>query len=93
MTDVVRKDCLAGEKTAFEFDLYSAAFRVKNFTTGCVLACLGEWDELQSVMIGNGIAETIVSNPEFEKGMIRDLTNKVYIQAEKSGCVEVQQII
>lgn len=89
MIDVVRKTCNAGEKTSFEFKATSIAYRVKNFTNGPVTVCLRTWNDAQSIMIGSGIAETIMSNPDPSRMMVREATSTVIVTAEQAGIVEV----
>lgn len=89
MIDSVRKTCNAGEKTEFRFRATSIAYRVKNFTSGPIVVCLRTWDDDQSIMVGAGIAETIVVNREPAEMMQRSTTSTVIVQAEQSGIVEV----
>lgn len=89
MIDVVRKTCNADEKTEFKFRSTSIAFLVKNFTSAPVTVCFKAWDENQSVMVGAGIAETIVANPDPTDMMKRGATSTVIVSAEQSGIVEV----
>lgn len=89
MIDAVRKICNAGEKTEFKFRATSIAYRVKNFTDAPVTVCLREWDDAQSIMVGAGIAETIVSNREPSEMMQRGATATVIVMAEQTGTVEV----
>ena len=89
MIDAVRKTCTAGTKTEFNFRATSIAYRVKNFTSGPITVCLRTWDDDQSVMIGAGIAETIVATREPTEMMQRSTTATVIVQADQTGTVEV----
>lgn len=89
MLDVVRKTCNAGEKTLFNFKEPCCSYFVKNFTTGPVIVCFDTWDDSQSVMVGAGIAETIVANVDLGRVTIRSKTSTVIVAAEQSGIVEV----
>lgn len=92
MIDVVRKTCSEGEKTPFDFASSSCSYLVKNFTSGPVTVCFGSWDDSQSVMVGAGIAETIVSNLEPDKLITREEVSMVIVQAEQTGIVEVIRV-
>lgn len=84
MIDVVRKTCIAGEQTNFHFSISSIAYRIKNFTSSPVLVCLGsKWNSAQTIMVGAGSAENIISNSAW------DTTSNVTITAETTGIVEV----
>ena len=89
MIDVVRKTCNAGEKISFVFKSPCNSFFVKNFTAGAVLVCLGVWDDSQSIMVGAGTAETVMSNVDNDKMITRAEVSTVIVQAEQTGIVEV----
>ncbi|MGN1014336.1 MAG: hypothetical protein ACI4PM_03145 [Butyricicoccus sp.] len=89
MVDVIRKNCIAGEKAVFEMTAPSIAFLVKNFTNASLLACIGEWDEDQTIMVAAGTAESICTNPDPERCMTRATAQKVIIQPTETGTVEV----
>ncbi|WP_394271930.1 hypothetical protein [Butyricicoccus sp.] len=89
MIDAVRKTCNAGKQTEFKFRTTSVAFRVKNFTNGPVTVCLRSWNDNESIMVGAGIAETIVSNREPSDMMQQATTATVIVTAEQTGTVEV----
>lgn len=84
MIDVVRKTCIAGEQTSFQFSTASISYRIKNFTSAPVLVCLGsEWNDAQAIMVGAGIAESIQSNSAY------DTTSVVIVKSEAAGMIEV----
>lgn len=86
MIDVVRKTCIAGEHTKFQFSTPSISYRIKNFTSAPIFVCFGsKWDDAQTVMIGSGTAEKSTSNSPY------DTTSSVIVMTETSGIVEVIQ--
>lgn len=87
MIDVVRKTCNAGEQTNFQFSATSVSYRIKNFTAKPLLACLGKWDDNQTVMVGARTTETIVSHSS--TSIVREATATVIIKASCTGIVEV----
>ena len=92
LIDVMRKTCAAGVQEEFRFAASAVAFRVKNFTGDKILVCLGEkWDETQNVRINSNMAETLVLNPDPERGNIRGNVDTVIVQAVSEGEVEVMR--
>lgn len=79
------------EVTEFNFNVLAKEFAVKNFTTGSILACLGDFDENKAVKIPAMFLECIFNsfNEDITKYTTK-LYNKVTVKAESEGEVEVR---
>lgn len=92
--EVQRKELTAETVETFDFgDKVVKEFAIKNFTTGNILVCLGDFDEDTSVKIPSMFAENLFDNFNEE---IANYTTKTYskvtVKAEVAGEVEVQCI-
>lgn len=81
------------EPDTYEEEMVVNVFAVKNFTSGNILACIGDFDEGKAVKIPAMFAEKIFDN--FCEDITRYTTkssNRVTIKAEEGGEVEVRCI-